>query len=83
MDAEIKLEDLPKRIRGNYLRNKGSDTKVVVNYFPVTIKPFEYLYIFKVAFEPKIMSDNRSLRDRLLNEALPSIKKQVSKKFFM
>lgn len=50
---------------------------VVTNYYPVSLKPLKNIYIFKVVFTPSIMSDNRMLRNKLLDEALSSIKTQI------
>lgn len=73
---EVKLEDLPKRVKGNYL-NSSTIKKVVTNYYPVAIKPLKNIHIFKVVFTPAINADNRIQRQKLLNEAFPSIKKQI------
>ncbi len=81
MEPEVKLEELPKRVKGGYLKNRTKDLKILSNYYPVMIKPFECLYIFKVVFEPKIANDNRVLREQLLKKALPSIKTQISNNF--
>lgn len=67
MEKESSFQNLPRRIRGDYLQNRGADIKVVSNYFPIKMKPFSHLYIFKVVFAPKIMHDNRTLRLKLLN----------------
>lgn len=50
MDPEVKIEALPKRVKGSYLKTRAADTKIVTNYFPVRIKTFDSLYIFKVTF---------------------------------
>lgn len=78
MENEVKIEELPKRIKGNFLKDRVQEKKILTNYFPVKIKPMKSIHIFKVVFEPKIMNDNRTFRSKLLNEAFPSIKKQIS-----
>jgi hypothetical protein len=72
---EVKLEELPKRVKGGYL--KCVEKKVLTNYYPVAIKPLTDIYIFKVVFDPPIMNDNRVLRKRVLGEAFASIKTQI------
>lgn len=74
----VKLEDLPKRPKGYYIKNKSTQKTVISNYFNVEIKPFENIYIFKIVFSPFVMHDNRKLKLELLNEAMPSICKQIS-----
>ena len=46
----VKLEDLPKRPKGNYIRPNSAQKTVLSNYFNVEIKPFENIYIFKIVF---------------------------------
>jgi hypothetical protein len=64
MDLEIKvnLVDLPRRKESKLLAERTSNTKIVSNYFPVSIKSFENLYIFKVVITPALEKDNRTKR---------------------
>lgn len=70
----VKIEELPKRVKATSVNSSSKTVKVISNYFPVKIKPFKNIYIFKVIFEPYILHDNRKLRLELLKEALPLMK---------
>lgn len=88
MEPQIKQEEnrysykLPQRPKNN-LSGQGIQVKLLTNYFSIKVRPFDQIYIFKIAFEPKIMHDNRQERERILDMALPSIKQQISNNFIM
>jgi|694.fasta_scaffold74694_1 hypothetical protein len=46
--------DLPKRRDFSYLNAIAKKTKVITNYYPVNIKVFKTIYIFKVVIQPHI-----------------------------
>ena len=74
----MKMAIVKNHLKGTM--SQSSNKKFVVsNYFPVKVKPFKNIYIFKITFEPYIMHDNRKLRREILNEAFPSIKEKISK----
>lgn len=57
---------LPKRPRGEKT-NSFRRVSLVTNHYPIKIsKPFDKIVIYSVRFTPKIMEDNRNLRQSLL-----------------
>jgi len=68
---------LPKRPRGDKA-NSFRKVSLVTNHYPIKIsKPFDKIVIYSVRFTPKIMEDNRSLRQSLLEKILPDLKKTI------
>ena len=62
LETKVNLVDLPRRKESKLLAERTSNTKIVSNYFPVSIKSFENLYIFKVVITPALEKDNRTKR---------------------
>lgn len=46
----VKIEELPKRVKATSVILSSKTVKVISNYFPVKVKPFKNIYIFKVVF---------------------------------
>jgi hypothetical protein len=71
------LTNLPKRKESRLLNSIAKKTLIASNYYPITIKSFRSIYIFKIVFTPFIENNNRLQREALLKQALPSIRKQI------
>ena len=68
---------LPKRPTGDKAKSFRK-VSLVTNHYPIKIsKPFEKIVIFSVRFTPRIMEDNRNLRQTLLEKILPDVKKTI------
>jgi hypothetical protein len=46
--------NLPKRRDFSYLNSIAKKTKMITNYYPINIKAFKSIYIFKVVIQPYI-----------------------------
>ncbi len=80
-ESPVKTEPVPLLVLPT--RNRGKHTEkfkanpVITNFFRVSAKPIEKIFIFSVKFFPQIPSDNSHLRMKLLNEILSQIKEQI------
>lgn len=82
MEVEIqrKLVDLPKRVTGSHT-SKFKTVNIITNHYMVELKPFEKIFIFRVKITPMIAADNKALRTKLMQKALPEIKSFISNSF--
>ncbi len=71
-----KMIELPRRVRGDY-QTKFKKIEVESNHYHVRIANFNVIYTFKVKFIPSINQDNKTLRNSILQKAMPDIEKMV------
>lgn len=81
-EEEHGLCKLPKRPAGLYSKQKFRNVEIVTNFYPVSIKPIQEIYIFRIKFQPQIMEDDRKTRVRVLEKAMDNIKLNI-RTFFM
>lgn len=73
---------LPKRPRGEKA-NSFRKVSLVTNHYGIKItKPLDKIVIFSIRFEPKIVEDNRNLRQSILEKILPDVRKTIGKLCF-
>lgn len=49
-EEEHGLCKLPKRPAGLYSKQKFRNVEIVTNFYPVSIKPIQEIYIFRIKF---------------------------------
>lgn len=79
MDLEetVQVCELPKRPKGIYSSNKFRTVEITTNFYPVTSKKIEEIHIFRLKFTPQIPFDDRTTRNRVLENAIKDIREFI------
>jgi hypothetical protein len=73
---------LPSRPRGEKA-NSFRKVSLITNHYGIKVsKPLDKIVIFSIRFEPRIVEDNRNLRQALLERILPEVRKTIGKDGF-
>jgi len=59
-----------------------SSIKIISNHYHVRIGDIEKIYIYSIKFTPMIVFDNKTLRNHLLEIAMPQIRQNIGNYFF-
>lgn len=77
IEQEVQVYQLPRRARGGYAAQKFRSIEITTNFYPVSTKPIDEIHIFSLRFSPQITHDDRTTRNKVLEEAIKDIRLQI------